>query len=150
MRSTRLRALAVTVGAALVALCAQIIVAGQASADNGDNSGPCTNGEFCYSKDNPATNYQRDYWWSGNDSASPAYWYHVTQGMWTAVKVLNNASSANNRDNVCDVWVVDWNSTGTARVREQRFPRHPSTNQWVGFISGLGDHNDAHLRCNQY
>jgi hypothetical protein len=140
---------AMTLAGAIAAT--QVGFAGVATAaDIGDGQSPCNKYELCYSKDNPKSQWQKDYFDSGDDGVGSQYFVDVNSGNAGPTKVLNNASSMNNRDSECDVKVVDYNSDGTVILASQDFSNHPDTNSWVGFTSRMNDHNDAHLRCGHY
>ncbi|HJQ42592.1 MAG TPA: hypothetical protein VJ831_05880, partial [Jatrophihabitantaceae bacterium] len=61
----------VVVAMATAVLIAPPLMAVATASDVGNGSSSCGTGELCYSKDYPATSYQRDYYYSGNDSESP-------------------------------------------------------------------------------
>jgi hypothetical protein len=148
MRSSRF---AVVLGTAIVTMCTPwFVVIAATAADTGDNRGACDMYEICYSRDNPASSYQRHYYYSGNDSESPGTFMYIATSAYGYGYVLNHASSMNNRDTACDVQVVDWNQYGTAMLYWQWFSRHPSYGAWAPFDSRMNDHNDAHLRCGHY
>lgn len=136
--------------ASVLMIGASCLVATAARADgpdHGDGIVSCNKGEFCYSQDNPASSWQRDFKYSGDDGP---YYFRYTANYSIGGRVLNRASSMNNRDLQCDVWVVNWNSDGTARIASQKFPRHPDSSYFAAFNSALNDRNDAHLRCDRY
>lgn len=136
-------------GASIVTLCTPAFVVAARAADVGDGQLLCNKYEICYSRDYPASSYQRDYYWSGNDTDKPGSWFWVNN-LYGYGYVLNSASSINNRDTACDVWVVDWNQYGTVRINDEQFGHYPDMMWWQPFKSVLNDRNDAHLRCNRY
>jgi hypothetical protein len=147
MRVTRVR---FVLGVATAVLCTPIFVAVAAASDVGNGSASCGRGEMCYSKDYPSSLYQRDYYYSGNDTAAPSTFQYVSSPYWTNVPVLNHASSVNNRHTSCKFLIVDWNDAGTQMVNSQEVSVHPDSTSWVPLKSVLNDRNDAHLRCGHY
>jgi hypothetical protein len=133
----------------LILIASQLVVPVAAAAtgpDNGDGNPICHSAEICYSQDNPASDYQKDYYWGGSDGADYASFHDIYTG-YLGQRVLNHASSMNNRDTVCDVFVVDYTSDGRNVSTYQRFSHHASVSSWAPFTSFLNDHNDAHWRC---
>ena len=145
MRSFRTR-LAAATSLVIGASCFAITTARADGTDFGDNIVSCNRGELCYSQDNPATSWQRDFWWSGDDGP---YYFRYTANYSIGGRVLNHASSMNNRLS-CYARVIDWNADATAVSAYQDFSQHPDSSKWVAFNSRMNDHNDAHLRCGHY
>lgn len=139
----------VRAAAAVLALGASCLVMTAARADgtdNGDGIVSCNRYEMCYSQDNPASSWQRDFFYSGDDGP---YYFRYTANNSLGGRVLNHASSMNNRL-TCYARVIDWNSNATAVSAYQDFSAHPDSSKWVAFTSRMNDHNDAHLRCGHY
>lgn len=140
-RSTRVIATAVASTAA--ALGALFVGAGTAAADNGDGNPACNRGEICFSRDNPASKYQKHFWYVGNHGG--VTWVDVTTKRTTTREVRNDASSLSNRDTLCDVKVI--NDRGVLPDTTQIVPNRPGENYFVG-LSRVNDANDRHERTN--
>jgi transposase len=137
------RVAATAVAATAAALGALFAGAGTAAADDGDRSPACNRGEICFSRDNPASRYQKHFWYAGNHAGSN--WYDVSARKVTDWGVRNDASSLSNRDTICDVKVV--NDRGVLPDFIQIVPNRPAVNVFVG-LDRVNDANDRHERTN--
>ena len=140
-RNTRVLVTAIaSTAAALGTIC---LGAGPAAADDGDRSPACNRGEICFSRDFPASRYQKHFWYVGNHAGYT--WYDVQARQVTNRAIRNDASALSNRDTLCDVKVV--NDRGVLPDTTQIVPNRPGENYFV-FLDRVNDANDRHERTN--
>lgn len=139
----RTRVVAAALASTAGALGALFVGAGAAAADDGDRSVACSRGEICFSRDNPASRYQKHFWYVGNHAGYT--WYDVAAKRVTNWQIRNDASSLSNRDTICDVRVV--NDRGVLPDITQIVPNRPDQNLFVG-LDRVNDANDRHERTN--
>jgi hypothetical protein len=140
-KTTRVAATALATTAAAVATL--FAGAGTASADNGDGNPACNRGEICYSRDFPASRYQKHYWYVANHGGDT--WVNVDTRQTTSREVRNDASALSNRDTLCDVKVI--NDRGVLPDDYVIVPNRPGENYFV-YLGRINDANDRHERTN--
>lgn len=110
-----------------------------AAADSGDGRRSCNLGEICFSKDYPASSWQKHFWYAGDHQGY--YWFNVSTGA-SGTAVRNSASAIKNRDTVCRVKVVNDRNVLPDGVEIYS----PNDTTWR-YLSSVNDANDRHERC---
>ncbi len=127
----------------LTAVSVGVVAAGASAADVGDGKLACNKYEICFSKDYPASKYQKHFYYSANHEGY--VWTDTSNGHATNIGVRNSASSVANRDGSCDVKVV--NDRGILPDSTITIGNSPGSVSWR-YIGSINDANDRHERFN--
>ncbi|MGW1343483.1 hypothetical protein ACWCOV_20710 [Kribbella sp. NPDC002412] len=106
---------------------------GVANADRGDGQLACNSGEICFAEHANGVGGQRHFFYNAEHSSAGNF--H------NGVRFYHNASSLNNRDTECGVWVQE---SGDVVNDSWLFLRNSG---WVNFAYDLNDENARHWRC---
>jgi len=127
----------------LAAASLGLVAAGATAADVGDGKLACNRYEICFSKDYPASKYQKHFYYGANHEGY--VWTDTSNGYATNMAVRNSASAVANRDGSCDVKVV--NDRGILPDSTITIGNVPDKVSWR-YLDSINDANDRHERFN--
>lgn len=120
------------IAGAIAGITSGLGVVGAQAADEGDTTTSCIAGEICFSKDSPASNVQRHFWYGAVHGGM-----NYTYGQ--AVKFQDSISSFHNRDQTARLFLYNYSGGAYNDIELLR------TNGWFSLnSSGWQDINDGH------